>query len=214
MIPQLEDYILAHIDPEPEALMWLDRESHLRLPHGHMTSGHLQGRLLKMLVRMARPRRVLELGTFSGYSSLCMAEALPPEAELHTVEISDELEPFIRRGWEQARPEPRMTLHTGDAMSVMRGMESASFQFIFIDADKRRYCEYYEEAMRLCAEGGFIIADNTLWSGHVAEAGRHDAQTDALRRFNDTVGADSRVEWVILPVRDGITIIYKKPSRL
>lgn len=210
MTGELEDYILGHIDPEPEALARLDRESNLRLPHGHMTSGHLQGRLLKMLVRMVHPERVLELGTFSGYSSLCMAEAMELGAELHSIELSDELEPFIRRGWERAAPKPGMTLHIGDALQVMREMESGRFQLIFIDADKRRYPDYYPEAMRLCADGGFIIADNTLWSGHVAESGRHDAQTDGLRRFNDMVAADSSVEKVILPVRDGLTLIYKK----
>lgn len=209
MTPELEDYILAHIDPEPEALRRIDRESNLRLVNGRMCSGHLQGRLLKMLERIAGARRVLELGTFSGYSALCLAEGLPADGELHSIEIDDELEDFITSNWEG---DPRLHLHIGDAAEIMPQWPDGSFDLIFIDADKRHYPEYYAEARRLLRPGGLIIADNTLWSGHIADpAYDRDAQTRALRRFNDLVAADSGVEKMILPIRDGLTLIYKKP---
>ncbi len=209
MTPELEDYILAHSDPEPEALQRVDRESNLRLVNGRMCSGHLQGRLLKMLVRLTGARRILELGTFSGYSALCLAEGMPAESELHSIEVDDELEDFILANWGR---DPRMHLHIGDAEEIMPGWADGYFDLIFIDADKRRYPEYYVEARRLLRPGGLIIADNTLWSGHIADpAYDRDAQTRALRRFNDLVAADAAMEKLILPVRDGITLIYKKP---
>lgn len=209
MTPELEDYILAHIDPEPEALSRVDRESNLRLVNGRMCSGHLQGRLLKMLVRLTGARRVLELGTFSGYSALCLAEGLPADGELHSIEIDDELEDFILFNWSG---DPRMHLHIGDAEEIMPRWPDGHFDLIFVDADKRRYPRYYAEALRLLRPGGLMIADNTLWSGHIADpAYDRDAQTRALRSFNQTVASDPRVEKVILPVRDGITLIYKKP---
>ncbi len=209
LTPDLEDYILAHSDPEPETLRQVDRESNLRLVNGRMCSGHLQGRLLKMLVRLTGARRILELGTFSGYSALCLAEGMPEEGELHSIEVDDELEEFILSNW---NGDPRLHLHIGDAEEIMPSWPNGYFDLIFIDADKRRYLEYYAEAKRLLSPGGLIIADNTLWSGHIADpAYDRDAQTRALRRFNDLVAADTEVEKVILPMRDGITLIWKKP---
>ena len=213
MTRDLEDYIEAHIDPEPEELRRIDRATNIRLLNGRMCSGHIQGRLLKMLVRMIRPRCVLELGTFSGYSALCMAEALEPGATLHTVEVDDELEDFIRANLASAPAGENITLHIGDAMETMRGWDDGAFDLIFIDADKRAYADYYGEALRLLQPGGFIIADNTLWDGHVVEGCRHSSQTEGIIRFNDLVASDPRVEKAIVPLRDGLTLIRKRDQQ-
>ncbi len=211
MTPELEDYIEEHISAEPEHLRRLERLTNLRLINGRMCSGHLQGRLLKMLTMMIRPKRVLELGTFSGYSALCMAEGLEDGATLLTLEAFDELEDFIREALDSAgETGKKVELRIGPALKTMSELPDASFDLIFMDADKREYPAYYEESMRLVKPGGFIIADNTLWDGHVAEADRHDAQTDAIKSFNDRVASDPRAECVILPVRDGLTLIHRK----
>ena len=209
---RLEEYVLKHIDAEPELLKRLNRHTHLYHLRPRMCSGHLQGRLLKMLMRMIRPQRVLELGTFTGYSALCLAEGLMPGAEVHTIEIDDELEDFIRDYFAQSEAGSRITLHIGDAMQVLPQIEG-DFDVVFIDANKRNYLEYYEMVLPRLRSGGFIIADNTLWDGKVADDGealKHDAQTDGILAFNSHVAADERVEKVILPLRDGLTLIYKK----
>lgn len=212
MTEQLEDYILKHIDAEPDHLYRLDRDTHIKLLYSRMCSGHLQGRLLKMLVRMVKPRRILELGTFSGYSAQCMAEGLTDdEAQLHTIEIEDELEDFLREHFADSPYASRIHLHIGDAADILPKL-GETFDLVFIDANKRQYPEYYEMVLPHVAPGGFIIADNTLWDGKVADPGtKHDPQTDGIMRFNDMVAADTRVEKVIVPLRDGLTIIYKKP---
>lgn len=210
---ELEDYILSHIDAEGEQLARLDRDTHLFHLRPRMCSGHLQGRLLKMFVRMIAPRRILELGTFTGYSALCLAEGLPEGGELHTVEIDDELEDFIRTHLSQSLHGSNITLHIGDVRQVLSEFDTdATFDLVFIDANKRQYCEYYDLVFDLVSPGGFIIADNTLWDGKVVEPGKKiDAQTQGILDFNDRVAADPRVEKVILPLRDGLTLIYKKP---
>lgn len=211
MTEQLEDYILRHIDAEPEHLYRLDRDTHIRLLYSRMCSGHLQGRLLKMLVRMVKPRRILELGTFSGYSAQCLAEGLlAPDAQLHTIEIEDELEDFLREHFAKSPVGERIHLHIGDAAEILPRL-GETFDLVFIDANKRQYPEYYEMVLPHVAPGGFIIADNTLWDGKVAEENtKRDPQTDGIMRFNDMVAADPRVEKVIVPLRDGLTLIYKK----
>lgn len=211
MTPELEAYIGSHIDAEPAELRRIDRRSNLRLLNGRMCSGHIQGRLLKMLVRMAAPMRVLELGTFSGYSALCLAEGLPEGGSVDTVEADDELEDEIRANLASSPLGGRVTLHIGDALEVMKRWEGPVFDMIFIDADKRVYAEYYEVALPLLRDGGFIIADNTLWDGHVVEAGRHSPQTAGVMRFNDIVAADPRVEKSMIPLRDGLTVVRKIP---
>lgn len=207
----LEDYIDLHIDEEPEHLKKLDRDTHVCLINGRMCSGHLQGRLLKMLTRMIRPRRVLELGTFSGYSALSIAEGLDDCAELHTVEAAEELEDFITAHLAEAPEETRGKVHLqfGPALDIIPTL-GGDFDMVFIDADKREYPAYYEAVLPIVRPGGYILADNTLWDGHVADPDRHDAQTAGVKRFNDTVAADKRVEKVIVPLRDGMTIIRKK----
>ncbi len=211
MTEQLEDYILQHIDAEGDLLSRLDRETHLYHLRPRMCSGHLQGKLLKMFVRMIRPRRILELGTFTGYSALAMSEGMAPDAELHTIEIDDELEDFICQHFSQSPIADRIHLHIGDAREVMAQVGGV-FDLVFMDANKRQYLEYYNLVFDSVAPDGFIIADNTLWDGKVVDFGKKlDAQTAGILEFNDFVAADKRVEKVIIPLRDGLTIIHKLP---
>lgn len=212
MTEELEDYILSHIDEEGEHLSRLNRETHIYHLRPRMCSGHLQGRLLKMFVRMINPKNILELGTFTGYSGLCLAEGLiAPDGELHTIEIDDELEDFIRSHFEASPLADRINLHIGDARHILPTL-GKTFDLVFMDANKREYCEYYDLVFPLLSPGGFIIADNTLWDGKVVDWGKKlDAQTEGILRFNDMVAQDPRVEKVIIPLRDGLTIIYKKP---
>lgn len=211
MNDKIEDYILEHIDKEPDFLHSLDRDTHLYHLRPRMCSGHLQGRILKMLVNMINPRMILELGTFTGYSALCMAEGMSEHSELHTIEIDDELEDFIISHFEQTQFSSRMHLHVGDARQIICSMNDVKFDLVFIDANKREYCEYYDLVFPILNEGGYIIADNTLWDGHVVdESHLKDAQTQGIMRFNKMVAEDNRVEKVILPIRDGLTIIRKK----
>lgn len=207
----IDDYICSHSSPEPANLHRIDRESHLHLINGRMCSGHLQGRILKMLTQMINPRNALELGTFSGYSALCIAEGMQTGSILHTVEVDDELEDMILDNFRSSEHGEKIKLHIGDAIKVCGEFDNEYFDLIFMDADKRQYPEYYEEALRLIRKGGYIFADNTLWDGHVLEENpdRRDHQTIAIKRFNDMVAADERVEKVILPLRDGLTIIRK-----
>lgn len=210
MTEEIEDYIELHIDPEPAQLARLQRRVNLELLYPRMCSGHLQGRILRMLTAMIAPRRVLEVGTYAGYSALCMAEALAADGELHTVEINDESEDFIRREFDASPYSARLHLHIGDAAEVLRQFEPGWFDMAFIDADKRHYTDTYEQVLPLVRHGGFILADNTLWSGKVTDTrAHHDAQTQGIIDFNDHVAADPRVERVILPLRDGLSIIRR-----
>jgi len=184
------------------------RATQLHLLYGRMASGHLQGRLLKMLVGMVKPKLVLEIGTYSGYSGLCIAEGLPEGGHLHTVEINDEQEDFTLPWFQNSPWADKITMHIGDAMEVVPKL-GLMFDMAFIDGDKRRYVEYYEMVMAHLNEGGYILADNTLWDGHVVEEETKDAQTEGIRAFNDWVAKDDRVEKVILPLRDGLSIIKK-----
>lgn len=209
---EIEDYILKHIEAEPEYLYRLWRSTNIRLLHGRMASGHLQGRLLKMLVQMIRPQNILEVGTFSGYSALCMAEGLEPGGMVYTFEKNDEQEDFTRPWIEQSSVADRIRFIIGDAISEAPRL-GITFDMAFIDGDKRTYAETYEMALGVLKNGGFIVADNTLWDGHVADpAYDHDQQTLGIRRFNDLVANDPRTEQVILPLRDGLTLIRKTAS--
>lgn len=200
MNPELQKYVEAHIDAEPENLARLERATNIHLINGRMCSGHLQGRLLKMLVGMVAPRKVLELGTFSGYSALCIAEALAPDATVVTVEADDELEDFIRAALADSPHGSKVDLRIADALEFCRSLPDGEFDLVFMDADKRQYVAYYEECLRLLRPGGYIFADNTLWDGHVVEPDHfNDRQTAGIRAFNDCVAADPRVEKVIIP---------------
>lgn len=205
----LDNYILTHSDPEPDYLYKLWRATNIHLLHGRMASGHLQGRLLKMLVSMIRPKNVLEVGTFSGYSALSMAEGLEDGGHLYTFEINDEQEDFTRPWIEQSPWADRITFLIGDAITEAPRL-GITFDLAFIDGDKRTYRETYEMALSVVRKGGFILADNTLWDGHVVDPSYgKDQQTHGIVSFNDYVRQDSRVERVILPLRDGLTLIRK-----
>lgn len=206
----LDEYILRHIDDEGDYLKALYRDTHVKLLRPRMASGHLQGRLLKMLVEMIRPREVLEIGTYSGYSALCIAEGLPEGGRLHTFEINDEQEDFTRPWLEGSSYADKICFYIGDALERVPEL-GITFDLAFVDGDKRRYVDYYELLLAHLSPGGYILADNTLWDGHVLETPHpSDRQTIGIQKFNDRVAADDRVEKVILPLRDGLTIIRKK----
>ena len=206
----LDDYILDHTSPEPDYLYRLWRATNVKTLHGRMASGHLQGRLLKMLVEMIRPQKVLEVGTFSGYSAISMAEGLTEGSRLYTFEVNDEMEDFTRPWIELSAVADKITFIIGDALDGAPRL-GVEFDMVFIDGDKRAYCDYYDMALSVLRPGGFIVADNTLWDGHVTDpAYDHDQQTQGIRRFNDYVAGDPRTEQVILPMRDGLTLIRKK----
>jgi len=210
MIDRLEQYILSHIDDESELLKHLDREAHVKLLRPRMLSGHLQGKILKMLCRMMQPRFVLEIGTYTGYSALCLAEGSPDDAVIHTIEIDDELEDFVREQFNSSGLGSKINLHIGDASDIIPYFDIV-FDLIFIDADKRHYIDYYDLVLKKIRPGGLIIVDNTLWDGKVLKNPHPtDKQTLGIQQFNDMLARDSRVEKVILPVRDGLTLIWKK----
>ena len=206
---ELDDYIKNHIDPEGDYLHKLYRATNLHLLYSRMASGHVQGRILKMLVEMVSPKLVLELGTYSGYSGLCIAEGLPADGHLHTIEINDEQEDFTRPWFENSKYADKITMHIGDALEIVPQM-GLTFDLAFIDADKRKYKEYYEMVLNHLTPDGYILVDNTLWDGHVLNKQHADSQTVSIQEFNDYLAQDKRVEKVILPLRDGLTIIHKK----
>ena len=210
MTPVLENYIEAHISPQPDNLKKIDRDTNLRHINGRMCSGHIQGRLLKMLTLMMNPNRVIELGTFTGYSALCIAEGLNNDALIHTIESDDELEEIILRNLSESPHGHKVKLHIGNAIDKMKDFEANSFDMAVIDADKREYPLYFKEILRLVRPGGFILADNTLWDGHVTENGKHSSQTKGIMEFNDLVAGTPDVEVAIIPMRDGLTLMRKK----
>lgn len=208
----LDSYVLNHSDAEPEYLYRLWRATNVHMLHGRMASGHLQGRLLKMLVQMIRPKNIIEVGTFSGYSALCLAEGLD-EGHVYTFEINDEQEDFTRPWIENSPWAEHISFIIGNAIDEApriareKGIE---YDMAFIDGDKRTYIETYEAILPLMPSGAYILADNTLWDGHVTDPEyQRDPQTKGIRAFNDHVAGDARVTRVILPLRDGLTIIRK-----
>lgn len=206
----IDDYILAHTSPEPDYLYRLWRATNLHTVHGRMASGHLQGRLLKMLVQMIRPRNILEVGTFSGYSAIAMAEGLEDGGRLYTFEINDEMEDFTRPWIEGSDVADKITFIIGDALTEAPRL-GVTFDMAFIDGDKRTYQACYDTVLGILRPGGFIVADNTLWDGHVVDpAYDRDRQTHGIEQFNDYLCLDERTEQVILPLRDGLTLIRKK----
>lgn len=205
----LEQYILNHIDEEDELLRELERYTHLHVLRPRMLSGHIQGSLLKMLCQMIQPEKIVELGTFTGYSAICMAKGTAPETHIHTIELNDELEAIIRKFICKAGLEKRITLHIGNALDIIPKIEGP-FDLVFIDGDKRQYPQYYEAVFPRLKPGGYIIADNILWGGKVAMPGMpDDAYTKGIMDFNNIVRNDTRVEKTILPIRDGLSIIKK-----
>lgn len=210
MTEEIEKYVLAHSAPEGDYLYRLYRATNIHTIHGRMASGHLQGRLLKMLVSMIRPKNILEVGTFSGYSAICMAEGLDEGGKVWTFEINDEMEDFTRPWIEGSPYADKISFIIGDANKKAPEL-GVTFDMAFVDGDKRTYVETYEMVLSLLRPGGYILADNTLWDGHVTDhAYDHDQQTVGIRHFNDYVAADERVEQLILPMRDGLTLIRKR----
>ena len=208
----IEEYISAHTSPENAVLDGITRDTYVHILNAHMLSGHVQGRVLAMISHMIRPKRILELGTFTGYSALCLAEGLAEDGKLITIEHNDELEETIRRNLAKSPLGEKIELIIGDAKEIISNskFQISNFELVFIDADKREYCAYLDMVYPLVPVGGFILADNTLWDGHIVDpAYDKDKQTLGLRAFNDQLAADPRFEHVILPLRDGLTIIRK-----
>ncbi|MCQ2074762.1 MAG: O-methyltransferase [Bacteroidaceae bacterium] len=206
----IEEYISTHIEPEGKILSELYRATNLRLLNPRMASGHIQGRILKMLTGMIRPSAVLEIGTFTGYSAICIAEGVQEGGVVHTVECNDEQEDFIRSWIGRSGYGDRIKLHIGDALKVVPEM-GLVFDMVFIDGEKREYPDYLTMVLDYVRPGGYIIADNTLWDGHVADSAYdRDAQTIAIRAFNDMAAATGCLETVMIPVRDGLTVMRKK----
>ncbi len=211
----LEEYIKQHIDKEDPYLYKLYRDSNIYLVHGHMISGHIQGAFLHMLVKLLKPHRILEIGTYSGYSCLSMASALEKDDSILTFEINDEMEDFTRPRIENSPWADKVDFRIGDVLKTLpeyfKNGNKELFDFIFLDGNKRQYIEYFELTLKYLSSGGLIVADNTLWDGHVIDAAYDkDAQTKGIKEFNEKVAQDDRVEKVILPLRDGITLVRKK----
>lgn len=215
---RLDEYILKHIEPESDFLHALYRATNIHLLRPRMASGHLQGRMLKMFVLMNRPQNILEIGTYSGYSALCMAEGLPVGGKIYTFEINDEQEAFTRPWIEKSDYADKIEFIIGDVMQQLPSLvqnKQLQFQMAFIDGDKRHYIDYYNTIFPYLSPGAVILADNTLWDGHVVEPEHQkDAQTRGVMAFNDYVNKDDRVEVVILPMRDGLSVIRKKDINL
>lgn len=206
----LEEYICAYSDEEGDLLAALNRDAHVNILRPRMLSGHLQGRILKMFCRMLRPRRVLEIGTYTAYATLCMAEGLEQGASIDTIEINDEMEDFILKYVNQSPHKEKIRVHIGDAMEIIPHLDE-TYDMVFIDADKRLYAAYYDLVFPLVRPGGLILADNTLWDGKVlADNPASDKQTIGILSFNEKIKQDNRIENVILPLRDGLTMIWKK----
>lgn len=210
----ISEYIEQHSSPESDILHQITRSTHLEVINPRMLSGHVQGRVLSMLSQMIQPRRILELGTFTGYSALCLAEGLTSDGTLITIEHNDEMEDAIRRNLSLSPLGEKIQLLIGDAkeyLSSLNTSETLPFDLVFIDADKKEYSDYLHLVLPFVRTGGWILADNTLWDGHIIDpAYDKDRQTIALREFNDLVAHHPRLDKVILPLRDGLTIIRVK----
>src|SRR5690554_862012 len=206
----IENYILEHIEPEDPVLQELDRETHLKMAGARMLSGHLQGQALTMIAKMINPLRILELGTFTGYSAICLAKGLQENGKLFTIEQNDELRDIARKYFIKSGLQHKITLLTGNAKEIIPSL-SETFDLVYMDADKREYVDYFNLVFNKVRPGGFILADNTIWGGKVLEpTAISDRQTKGIIAFNESVKNDSRIEKVILPLRDGLTIIRKK----
>ena len=206
-----EDYILDHIDEESALLATLYRDAHVKLTHPYMISGHLQGRLLKMFCRIMRPKRVLEIGTYTGYATICIAEGLAEDALVYTVEKNDELQPFTMPYIEQSPHKDKIRIFWGTVETLFPTFDE-TFELVYMDADKRHYSAYYDLIFPHLPSGALILADNTLWAGKVlnGQPAASDKQTQGILAFNEKIKNDNRVEKVIIPVRDGLTMIWKK----
>ena len=210
MESSLNRYLLGHCSLPSEELRWIEKQTNIRTNYPQMLSGQVQGEFLKLLVELSGARRIIEIGSFTGYSSTCMALGLPEDGIIDALEINDELEDLMREGWRRAGVEKRIRLHLGDAQQILPTLEGP-YDMVFMDANKRQYLAYYGLCLPLLRPGGLLVADDTLWDGKVyADPLPTDAQTRGLAAFNDAVAEDRRVESVIRPIRDGLTIVRKK----
>ncbi|MDK2979177.1 MAG: caffeoyl-CoA O-methyltransferase [Bacteroidales bacterium] len=206
----IEDYILNHSDPEDPVLAELNRETNLKILRPRMLSGHLQGKILEMISKMIRPQKILEIGTYTGYSAICLAKGLKNNGVLHTIELNDELEKIIQKYFKKAGLENKIKLHIGNALEMIPKIDE-TFDLVFIDGDKREYLKYYQSIFEYVKPGGFILADNVLWSRKVIELESPDDEyTKGIFAFNELITKDNRIEKVIIPLRDGLTLIRKK----
>jgi predicted O-methyltransferase YrrM len=207
---KLDNYVCAHTENEPALLADLNRRTHVSILQPRMLSGHYQGRLLSMLAHMIQPKRVLEIGTYTGYSALCFAEGLQAGGKVTTIDVNEELEEFVRSYIEKANCNDKVEYIVGDAMEVLAKLDE-QFDLVFIDADKKNYCNYYELVFDKVKPGGYIIADNVLWSGKVLEDyDSLDRETKILMDYNKMIHEDERVQEILLPIRDGLMIARKK----
>lgn len=206
---RVEEYSMLHTTEESELLNKIDRETHLEVLRPRMLSGHFQGRILSMLSKMISPYRILEIGTYTGYSAICLAEGLTEDGKLYTIDINEELEDRVRQYFLESKYNQQIDLIIGDALNLIPRLNE-SWDIVFIDADKKNYTKYFNMVVASVKSGGYIIADNVLWSGKVVEKDHLDEDTLALRVFNDTLSKDPRFEVVLLPVRDGLLIARKK----
>ncbi len=205
----LQEYLDDHCDPEPEALQTINRETYLKVLKPHMLSGHYQGRLLSFLSKMMQPNRILEIGTFTGYATICLAEGLTEDGIIHTIEVNREMEEMLNSHFKSTNVENKIRLHFGAAEAVIADLDEKNFDIVFIDADKKNNYSYFQLIFDKVRSGGLIIIDNVLWKGKVYGEEK-DADTQGIRKLNDMITADTRVEKLILPVRDGILLIRKK----
>ena len=209
-------YIEDHASTPSQALEWVVKQTHIRTNHARMLSGAIQGQILRMLAQMTGATDILELGTFTGYSAICLASALPEGGHLDTLELNDELEDLILEGFDRAGLADKIELHIGDCKETVLRLkeEGRMYDIVYIDANKREYCEYYDLVFDMIRPGGLILADNVIWDGKVCQDPLpQDKQTLSIVRFNDMVSADPRVESVIIPLRDGLNVIRKKQTR-
>ncbi|RLD60860.1 MAG: methyltransferase [Bacteroidetes bacterium] len=208
--PKIEEYIIAHTEPEDDLLKELDRKTNLKILRPRMLSGHLQGEILKMISYMIKPTNILEIGTFTGYSAICLAKGLRTKGKIFTIDINDEIADFTKSFLNKSIFKDKIVFHVGDAINIIPEIDE-KFDLVFIDADKREYLDYYKLIFDKVNKGGFIIADNVLWDGKVVEkVDKNDKQTQGLLEFNDFVHNDNRVENVMFPIRDGLMIMRKK----
>jgi caffeoyl-CoA O-methyltransferase len=205
----LQTYLDDHCEPEPGWLQTINRETYLKVLKPHMLSGHYQGRVLSFLSKMMRPKRILEIGTFTGYATICLAEGLTDDGEIHTIEVNREMEEMLVSHFKLTNVEKKIKLHFGEAAQIISALPYTDFDLVFIDADKKNNYTYFERVFDKVSHGGLIIIDNVLWKGKVYGA-ENDADTQMIRKLNDQVSADTRVEKLILPIRDGLLIIRKK----
>lgn len=206
--PEIDNYCINHTSPENELLNKLNRETHAKVLQARMLSGHLQGRFLAMLSNMIQPKHILEIGTYTGYSALCLAEGLQENGKLITIDVNEELEDFVRNYFAQSSLNSKIDFRIGNATQIIPTLTEV-FDLVFIDADKLNYSNYYDLAFEKVRKGGYIIADNVLWSGKVTDESKNDKDTLAMRAFNKKIHNDNRVENILLPIRDGLMVVRK-----